>query len=76
MPREESDDLMVDLMAEVQAERVLGEKLEAFAGQWVAVSGHEVVAHAESLGALLDQIDADEVDGVFQVAEQGTACFF
>jgi hypothetical protein len=67
---------MTDLMRQVDAERELAADLDAYSGEWVAVSGHRVVAHAPTLNALLEEIDPDAVEGVFQVTEQGTACFF
>lgn len=67
---------MTDLMAQIEAEQELARSLDAHAGRWVAVKHHQVVADADTLTALLDKIDVDSVDGVFQVAEQGTACFF
>ena len=67
---------MTELMRQVEAERDLAASLDEHAGQWVAVRDHSVVATAETLAQLLERIDPDSVDGVFQVAEQGTACFF
>lgn len=72
----ENHDLVTDLMAAVQAENQLSADLANYVGQWVAVRDHEVVAHAETLSALLEKIDSDSVEGVFQVVEQGTASFF
>jgi hypothetical protein len=63
-------------MTAVRAERELSQGLADFVGQWVAVREHQVVAHAETLAALLEQIDTSQVEGIFQVAEQGTASFF
>ena len=66
------------LEQEIQAEKVLAGELEKYAGEWVAVRQHEVLAHAGSLEELLEQIKKEqaEVDGVFQVPESGFACFF
>lgn len=72
----EEPNLVTELMRQVQAETELARHLDEFAGEWVAVREHEVVAHAPTLSALLEQIDPEEVEGVFQVAEQATACFF
>jgi hypothetical protein len=69
-------DFITDLMSAVQAEKQLSTDLADYVGQWVAVRDHKVVADADTLSALLDKIDPDTVEGVFQVVEQGTASFF
>lgn len=63
---------------QVQAEEALAATLDGFAGKWVAVVGHTVVASAATLEDLLGEIQGqeDQVE-VFQVAEDGaTACFY
>ncbi len=64
----------------VQAERELGARLEEFAGQWVATLSFEVVAHADSLGGLLEQVESQGIEDeatILQVPEHpGAACFF
>jgi hypothetical protein len=73
----EDRDLVNDLMsAAVQAEKKLSTELGDYVGKWVAVRDHEIVADADTLAALLDKIDPDSVEAVFQVVEQGTASFF
>jgi hypothetical protein len=64
------------LHQQVKAERELSTRLEQYAGEWVAVRNHEVVAHADSLDALMDEVDADEVETVFRVAEDQAVCFY
>ena len=65
------------LHREVQAERALSDALGRYAGRWVAVRDHQVVADAETLPELMELIDSDDVEAVFEVArEQATACFF
>jgi hypothetical protein len=62
---------------QVQAERRLGDTLDQYPGEWVAVLNHEVIAHADTLEALLEQIEASEEVEVFQIAEDPhVACFF
>jgi len=62
---------------QVQAERRLGGTLDQYPGEWVAVRDHEVVAHASTIEALIEQIEASEEVEVFQVAEDPhAACFF
>lgn len=61
---------------QVNAEHRLSALLEQYAGEWVAVRQHAVVAHALDLEDLLEQIKDIEVDGFFQVAEDSSACFF
>ena len=64
------------LLAQVRAERRLAQRLEQFKGKWVAVHNHAVVAHASTLDELMDQIDVDAVDAVFEVAEVQSAAWF
>jgi hypothetical protein len=62
---------------QVQAEERLGDTLDQYAGKWVAVRDHAVVDVADTLEALLEQIEATEEIEVFQVAEDRHAvCFF
>jgi hypothetical protein len=66
-----------ELRHAVEAERALAGELEQHAGQWVAVADHHVIASAETLHELLEQVDEGAIDGVLQVpTELGTACFF
>lgn len=61
----------------IRAEEKLSQSLEEYAGEWVAVYRHDVVAHAEDYEDLLEQIESIEVEAVFQVpAEAGLACYF
>jgi hypothetical protein len=67
----------LELERELQAEQTLAERLEQYAGEWVAVRNHEVVAHAGSLQELREQIGQEEVEGAFKVPEGAeAACFF
>lgn len=63
----------------LEAERELGITLDDYAGQWVGVYDHVVVASAATLGELVEQIEASgktDVE-VIQVPEDtGAACFF
>lgn len=62
---------------QIRAEEQLSAALTQYAGRWVAVDGHQVVADADSLDQLLEQLTGEEVEAVFQVpAETGIACFF
>jgi hypothetical protein len=64
---------------QVQAERELGETLADFAGKWVAVRDYEVMASADSLGGLLEQIEGEpqgEETTVFQVQDRDVVCFY
>jgi hypothetical protein len=67
----------VELEREIQAETVLASELEKYAGEWVAVNEHAVVAHARTLQELREQIGETEVEGVLKVPEgDPAACFF
>jgi hypothetical protein len=63
---------------QAKAERDLGEILNDYAGQWVAVRDYDVIAHADSLEELLGQIEGEgEGTLVLQVAkDKDVACFF
>jgi hypothetical protein len=63
----------------LDAERALGVALEDYAGQWVGVVEHAVMASAPTLEQLVEQIEAQEIQevDVFRVPEESSsACFF
>ncbi len=65
-----------ELQEELKAEDVLASELAKYAGRWVAVCAHAVIADADTLEALLEQIESKEVE-VFKVAEDpNAACFY
>lgn len=67
----------IELDPEIQAEQLLAEDLANYAGQWVAIRQHAVVASAPTLKELREQIGQEEVEVAFQVPEGDTsACFF
>jgi hypothetical protein len=63
---------------QISAEEVLAHKLEQYAGRWVAVRDHGIVADDESLEGLLEQVEKISPDvEVFRVAEDpSVACFY
>ena len=63
---------------EIHAEEVLREQLSGLEGQWVAVSGHKLIASADSIDRLLETVDGEEAEvEVFQVPEDtAAACFY
>jgi aryl-alcohol dehydrogenase-like predicted oxidoreductase len=63
---------------QVAAERELADTLDQYSGQWVAIRDHAVVASAETLEELREQIEAqDESVEIFRVARHPhAACFF
>jgi hypothetical protein len=66
-------------LEQIKAEQALAEQLSEYAGEWVAVCNHTIVAHADTLDQLREQIEQEEieVEGVFRVPEGDTsACFF
>ena len=60
----------------IKAEEQLSDALAKYAGMWVAVMGHEVVASAASLEELLGTIEPEEVEGVFQVPQGEPSAYF
>jgi putative hemolysin len=63
----------------LEAERELGLALDDYAGQWIAVCDHNVVASAATLGELVEQIEASgktEVEVVQVPEDTRAACFF
>lgn len=63
----------------LEAERELGLSLDDYAGQWVGVCDHAVVASAATLGELVEQIEASgktEVEVVQVPDDTSAACFF
>ena len=70
--------LRMSIAEEVAAEEVLSSSLGQYAGRWVGVFNHRVVADAATLDDLLTVISAHpEETEVFQVAEDPYAicCF-
>ncbi len=63
---------------QVSAEEALAATLDRFAGRWVAVRNHRVVADDKTLEGLLDTIEDQSEDvEIFQVAiDPHAACFF
>lgn len=65
------------LKKEIAAEQVLGETLDQFAGSWVALQDHRVVADAATLDELLRKVEGIPIEGVMQVpTDHDTVCFF
>jgi hypothetical protein len=63
----------------LEAERELGLALDDYAGQWVGVRDHGVVANAPTLEELVEQIESKKIGGVevIQVPDDpATVCFF
>jgi len=61
----------------LKAEEVLAKELAKYAGRWVAVRDHRVVASADSLGDLLSCVNLEGLDRILEVSEEPTAgCFF
>jgi hypothetical protein len=61
----------------LRAEEVLAEELAGYAGLWVAVRDHNVVASANSLGELVDRVNPEGLDRILEVSKEPTAgCFF
>jgi hypothetical protein len=52
----------IELEHALEAEEALNEDLKNYTGQWVAVAGARVVAHAKTLGELLEQVEGKEVE--------------
>jgi hypothetical protein len=59
------------------AEEKLAGALDEFTGQWVAVSEHRVVDHADTLAALLERVEPNlaSIERIFEVADPGGICF-
>lgn len=68
----------VTIKSEIASEHRLGETLSEYEGEWVAVRDYTVVAHADTLRELLEQIEGqEEVEEVFHVpTASASACFY
>ncbi len=51
----------------IEGEAALAQTLGALEGQWIAVRSFEVVNRAGSLEDLLERVDVDAVDRIFEV---------
>lgn len=63
----------------LEAERELGQYLDKYAGEWVGVCDHEIVANAATLEELIEQLEASgktEVEVIQVPTDPGAACFF
>lgn len=59
------------------AEEALARELERYPGKWVAVKDGGVVASAETLRGLLDQVQPETLDRILEVSDEPAAgCFF
>lgn len=67
----------IELDCTLRAEEVLAKELAEYAGLWVAVRDHSVVASADSMGELLDRVNPEGLDRILEVSKEPTAgCFF
>ena len=64
---------VADLSRHVEAEKELSDELRKYAGQWVAIRDHAVVANAASPEELLAKIEGQRIDRRFRVSEEGPA---
>jgi Family of unknown function (DUF5678) len=71
-------DMAEVLRQQISAERELSKRLLQYAGEWVAVRNHDVVAHASTLEKLMELVSGtEETVEVFEVsAEPEAVCFF
>jgi hypothetical protein len=63
---------------QVAAEHTLAHTLDEYKGLWVAIRDHAVVASAETLGELREQIEGEfaEVEVLHVASDPHAACFF
>ncbi len=52
----------------IEGEAELAETLKPLEGQWIAVCAFRVLDHADTLDELLQRVDCDAVDRIFEVA--------
>lgn len=60
----------------IKAETKLGEELQKYSGEWVAISSSAVVGHATTLDSLLSQVEPNSVDRYMQVSPHKTSLSF
>lgn len=67
-----------DQARRIQAEEQFGVQLMDYAGQWVAVRGHEVFKYAATLDDLIERLEGHETEvKIFRVPEHPeAACLF
>jgi hypothetical protein len=67
----------IELDSTLRAEEVLAKEMAGYAGLWVAVRDHRVVASADSMGELLKRVNPEGLDRILEVSEEPAAgCFF
>lgn len=70
---------VAELDKALDAERELGVALDDYAGQWVAICDREVIANAETLGELVEQVEASgrqEAEVIQVPRDPAAACFY
>lgn len=61
----------------IEAQKELSRALRKYAGQWVAVRGNEVVAHAKTAEAVRERTADQKIDRVFRVpTSKGSALLY
>jgi Family of unknown function (DUF5678) len=58
-----------ELKQAVKAERRLSKRLGEYAGEWIAIRDHKIVAHAKTISDLIDQVrdQLEDLDGIRRV---------
>lgn len=65
---------MLSIEQQVRAEEKLGLDLIQYAGRWVAVEDHEVIADDERLGSLVERLNGQrDTARIFQVPAGSTS---
>jgi hypothetical protein len=60
-----------------EAEEALSDSLAKYVGRWVAVRDHEVIADAATPTDLLELVQGEKYEAMFEVLEYGEGgCFF
>jgi hypothetical protein len=67
-----------DLVRFQEAEEALSVPLARYVGRWVAVRDHEVIVDAATPAELLELVQEEEYEAMFQVLEysEGGCCFW
>lgn len=70
---------VADLDKTLNDERELGVALDDYAGQWVGICDRHVIASAETLEELVEQVEAsglEEVEVIQVPKDPAAACFY
>ncbi|HXR60887.1 MAG TPA: DUF5678 domain-containing protein [Solirubrobacterales bacterium] len=63
----------IDINAALRAEEILAQELAEYPGHWVAIRDRRIVASANTLEELLENVDPGGLDRIVEVSRESVA---